>query len=168
MRDGIKLWFFRHHWWITSVVGVLLITLVLCVPVPEKGAVVVALVASLLSLIFFVQQQKLAEMSLFRQLATDFNARYDKINGTLENIARAGRLQSLEDGQTAVDYFNLCAEEYLFYSEGFIHPRVWRAWCMGMLQYLEREPFRSMWTTESATDSYYGLTIAEIKTGARR
>ncbi len=29
-------------------------------------------------------------------------------------------------------YFNLCAEEYLYFDKGFIWPEVWRAWENGM------------------------------------
>jgi hypothetical protein len=56
----------------------------------------------------------------------------------------------------------LCGEEYLFFSEGYIHREVWRAWCAGRLWYFQREPFRSMWEEENATNSYYGLSLDVI------
>ena len=68
--------------------------------------------------------------------------------------------------QAIVDYINLCAEEYLWFSEGYIHREVWRSWCVGMLWYLDREPFRTVWGEESATNSYYGLSLEIIRRGA--
>lgn len=114
---------------------------------------------------YFVQQQRLAETQLFADLFTRFNERYDQLNGRLAGIAVDGQL-SIGDRQLIVDYFNLCAEEYLFFSQGYILPRVWRSWCRGMLQYVEVEPFRSVWAEESSLDTYYGLTEEVIREGA--
>jgi hypothetical protein len=115
---------------------------------------------------YFVQQQKLAETTLFKQLFSEFNARYDGMNGRLAAIAELDIAPDENEKVEVVDYFNLCAEEYLFYKEGYIHPEVWRSWCRGMLWYLEREPFNSMWEIEAETDSYYGLTLTIIRRGA--
>lgn len=166
MKNGLKLFFFRHHWWIGPGVGAVVATLVVRTSLPDKGTALAAVVASVLSVSFFAQQQKLAEMNLFKQLITEFTQRYDRINGTLEAIGRAGRAHSPDEQQAVVDYFNLCAEEYLFFSEGYIHRRVWRSWCRGMLYYFEKAPFRDLWATESLTESYYGMTIEEIRKGA--
>jgi hypothetical protein len=71
-----------------------------------------------------------------------------------------------EDKALIVDYFNLCAEEYLFYQEGFIHRQAWRAWCRGMSGYLRRHPFKDIWNEEVKSDSFYGLTLEVIEKGA--
>ena len=42
---------------------------------------VVTLVGLTVSLIFFVQKQKLEELKLFKELFTEFNRRYDEMNG---------------------------------------------------------------------------------------
>src|SRR5436190_2837771 len=34
-----------------------------------------------------------------------------------------------------IDYFNLCAEEFLFQRLGYIYDEVWTSWRNGMLQY---------------------------------
>jgi hypothetical protein len=125
-----------------------------------------SVVAATLGFCYFVQQQKLAETTLFKQLFSEFNARYDGMNGRLAAIANLGIAPDENEKVEVVDYFNLCAEEYLFYKEGYIHPEVWRSWCRGMLWYLEREPFNSMWEIEAETDSYYGLTLTIIRRGA--
>ena len=63
----------------------------------------------------------------------DFNRRYDALNDRLLQIARSDGGFDETDRQTIVDYCNLCAEEYLFFSEGYIHREAWRSWCCGML-----------------------------------
>ncbi len=102
-------------------------------------------------------------MNLFRELITAFNGRYDKLN---ERLMRIRCEDDCTDYQVVWDYFNLCAEEFLFFSEGYIDERVWRAWCIGMLDYFEVGPFLTMWRDVGARDSYYGLTIEEIRKGA--
>jgi len=99
-------------------------------------------------------------------LFTEFNRRYDALNDRLVEIATSSATLDAFARQTIVDYFNLCAEEFLFFSEGYIHLEAWRSWCSGMLWYLDREPFRSVWVEERATNSYYGLSLEAIRRGA--
>lgn len=129
--------------------------------VPLVGGVL----AGTLSFVYFVQQQKLAETQLFKQLFTEFNQRYDLLNDRLAGVS-ADTAVLPSDRSAIIDYFNLCAEEYLFFREGYIHPVVWRSWCRGMLQYLDRRPFHDVWIAEGRTDSYYGLSLAVIQEGA--
>jgi hypothetical protein len=124
--------------------------------------------AAILGFCYFVQQQKLAETQLFHNLFSTFNARYDQMNGDLADILeKIGGDISPGDRKKVVDYFNLCAEEYLFYKEGYIHPKAWTAWCRGMLWYMRRHPFKDVWNDEVQTDSFYGLSLAEIQKGAK-
>lgn len=97
---------------------------------------------------------------------THFNERYDKFNGPLAALAGEGTEITQEQRNLIVDYFNLCAEEYLFYQEGYIHRRVWRSWCRGMAWYLKRHPFKDIWNEEIKTESFYGLTEEIIREGA--
>jgi hypothetical protein len=134
----------------------------------DRIALVGAVIAGVLGFCYFVQQQKLAEIALFKDLFTEFNRRYDALNDRLAEIAGITEPAKIEPAarQTIVDYFNLCAEEYLFFSEGYIHDAAWRSWCAGMLWYFSREPFRQVWEEESKTNSYYGFSVAEIRRGA--
>ncbi|MGH8759932.1 MAG: hypothetical protein ACREVW_10540, partial [Burkholderiales bacterium] len=115
---------------------------------------------------YFVQQQKLAETQLFYNLFTAFNERYDKLNGPLAGIANRPGPISDSDRNLIVDYFNLCAEEYLFYREGYVHHDAWRSWCRGMLWYLRRDRFREVWQEEVKIESFYGLSLSVIEQGA--
>jgi hypothetical protein len=132
----------------------------------DRLILVGSVVAATLGFCYFVQQQRLAETTLFKQLFSEFNARYDGMNGKLAAIAKLDIAPGENEKAEIVDYFNLCAEEYLFYKEGYIHLEAWRSWCMGMLWYFEREPFKGMWETEVGTGSYYGLSLEVIRRGA--
>lgn len=115
--------------------------------------------AATLSFVHFVQQQKLAETSLFRELFTEFNQRYDEMNEGLNALAGRTRDQ-LEPDELALlyDYFNLCGEEYLFYELGYIVPDAWDSWERGMLTHIARSPaIEAVWAEERESESYYGL-----------
>ena len=162
----IKHWLFKLYGWISLTAA---FAVLVWVANDEKNwlQIVTAAGAAILGFCYFVQQQKLAETELFHQLFTAFNARYDHLNGQLSAILAQGVAVEPADRMTVVDYFNLCAEEYLFYKEGYIHPKVWTAWCRGMLWYLRRHPFKDVWHEEVQTDSFYGLTLDEIQRGAK-
>ena len=160
MRIGIslKFWFFTHYWWI------LLLTVVLAVAVlhwrNENLTTVVAVVGSLLSLLYFLQKQKLEELQLFRALFKEFNERYDVLNEKLALIAEAkSAALSTEECETLIDYFNLCGEEYFYFAKGYIDPAVWDAWLNGMNAIVSVPRIRKLWLAEKQTDSYYGLPL---------
>ena len=132
----------------------------------NQWQIIGATIAGVLSYCYFVQQQRLAETQLFKQLFTEFNARYDSLNDDLAAIV-AGRQPKREDSSVITDYFNLCAEKYLFYQQGYILEEVWRSWCRGMQQYLDDPHFSAVWTMEVRTQSHYGLSREVIVRGAR-
>lgn len=132
----------------------------------DRIGLIGTVLAGALGFCYFAQQQKLAETALFHQLFIGFNARYDKINGSLFSLLNKQNLLP-EDRSIIVDYFNLCAEEYLFYQQGYIPRKVWRSWCRGMAWYLKRHPFKDVWNDEFKTDSFYGLSLEVIHAGAR-
>lgn len=157
---------FKNYWWIALIVGGTLTVIAFFFGREESDGLVGASIAGTLGFCYFVQQQKLAETQLFHHLFTNFNQRYDKFNGQLAAMAQGGTEITQEQRSLIVDYFNLCAEEYLFYQEGYIPRRVWRSWCRGMAWYLKRHPFKDVWNDEVKTDSFYGLTEQVIRDGA--
>lgn len=163
MRSNFRRFFFRHHWWIVTVTAVIATIVIYSTSIADKATVFAAVVAGSISISFFIQQQRLAEMNLFRELITKFNERYDQLHDKLQEMRAS---ETIDDYETVLHYFNLCAEEFLFYSEGYINERVWRSWCIGMLYYLDIEPFQILWNDLVTQDSYYGLTIEHIKAGA--
>ena len=156
---------FKHYLSIALVGGAVAISAVLLFTTEDRVPLMGSILVAVLGFCYFVQQQKLAETSLFKDLFTEFNRRYDDLNDRLVQIVNSGEPLDVAGRQTIVDYFNLCAEEYLFFSEGYIHHEAWRAWCAGMLWYFDRQPFQSVWSEESPTNSYYGLTLDAIRRG---
>jgi hypothetical protein len=161
-----KVFIFRNYWWIAFTTSVIASAVVVESNAHDRAGLIGATVGTALGFCYFVQKQKLDELTLFKSLFTEFNNRYDKMNERLEDIRLGNQTNDSDVRKTLVGYFNLCAEEYLFYQEGFIHQAVWRSWCMGMLYYLTNERIQEIWDDEVRQDSYYGLTKGIIKAGA--
>ena len=170
MSRNIKFLLFRHSFSILGVVLVVVLVSIVCW-FAQGGkeaegawrALLTVLDSSLVGA-YFLQKQKLAETHLMKELITDFNKRYDALNGPLQDILRTGRERSApeltqDEQKTLVDYFNLCAEEYLFYDLGYIEPRVWQAWRCGMTAHSSQDPrIFAVWEQEPKA-SYYGFTF---------
>lgn len=149
----------RNSGWLSA--GVVLITVVIAWQFKDQNwQVVVSVVGGALSLVYFVQKQKLEELRLFKDLFVEFNARYDKIQDRLLFIAEQndGEL-SKEECQVVYEYFNLCAEEFLFFRLGYIDPAAWSAWRSGMRCHLNNSRIRQLWDKDVKSDSYYGLQL---------
>lgn len=169
MNHPAKKFWFCNYWWIAPAVagGAILAALSILWPSPEKAvSVVLTAIGGALGIVYFVQKQMLEEVQLFERLFTQFNQRYATLNDDLECV-RAGTLTDEARVRRLLnDYFNLCAEEYLFYSQGRIHPAAWRSWCRGMDYYRANDLIRGRWEAELAVGSSYGLTLAAIQAGA--
>ncbi|HMC28426.1 MAG TPA: hypothetical protein VKM56_11600, partial [Verrucomicrobiae bacterium] len=106
-----------------------------------------------------VQKQQLEEIRLSKELFEAFNKRYDALNEDLNRIYREpfdGPFTNQET-DTLFNYFNLCAEEYFYFREGFIHPQVWQAWNNGMKFFRRKQRIRKFWDEELVNNSYYGM-----------
>jgi hypothetical protein len=112
----------------------------------------------------FFYTQHLQQSRLFKELFTEFNKRYDELNAALNEICDrpTGARLSTEDKRILVDYFNLCAEEFLFYRAGYIDNDVWRSWTNGMWRYARNKAIRELWESELKENSYYGFPLASI------
>jgi hypothetical protein len=159
---------FRNYWWIAGAVVVAAIAVIVTSGAPGRESLIATTLATALGFCYFVQKQKLDELRLFKDLFTDFNRRYDAMNAKLEDIRAGDRRIDSEPRSTLVDYFNLCAEEYLFFKEGYIHRGVWSSWCRGMVYYLRDDRIRQVWNAEMASDSHYGLTLNTIEQDASK
>lgn len=160
MRIGVKLkfWFFEHYWWMLCLILASTPTALLWhnEPLPT----VVTVVGALLSLIYFVQKQKLEELRLFRELFKEFNARYDEMNEKLARIVESTDTEiPKQERETLIDYFNLCGEEYLYFERGYIDPAVWKAWFNGMKAIISVPRVLCVWQAKKQTDSYYDLPL---------
>jgi hypothetical protein len=160
----VKFWLFRNFW--TLAVPVIPLSLlwlgqVISDPLDLDWTQRVTLVGGVFSILYFWQRQKLAETRLFSDLFQDFNQRYDAMNEDLNEIRQFSRARTLSQNERDVlyDYFNLCAEEYLYYDQGYIPEVVWRSWKQGMDHYMEHPTIRSLWEEECSEQggAYYGL-----------
>lgn len=122
---------------------------------------------AMLSAIFLTQKQKLEEIRLFNELFTEFTKRYDNLNGRIATIKSQNPPSQDEIDKILDDYFNLCAEEYLFYKEGRILDSVWGAWCRGMKEHLKNKNIQGYWEKAQEENSYYGLRTVVIENGAK-
>ena len=126
----------------------------------------IAVATAIVAFIHFLYKQHTEETRLFHKLFTDFNRRYDKLNDGLNTILNVPeeRMLSSDEKQILYDYFNLCAEEYLFYTAGYIDQTAWDAWRNGMKIYLRTEKVRLLLHEELRSNSYYGLSLEIIDT----
>jgi hypothetical protein len=117
----------------------------------------------ILTSVYFVQKQKLEEAKLFKELFDDFNYRYDEINDRLEALCgkKEGRMTP-EEKNLLVQYFNLCAEEYVFFKKGYIYPDVWESWKKGMEYYYNNQLIQEQWNNELEQGSYYNFRLKII------
>lgn len=161
-----KHFMFRNYWRIVPVVAVgVIVMIVMFVHAGQEGLIATTLGTALGSC-YFAQKQRLEELRLFNELFTDFNRRYKEMNDRLTDIRNGTDSCEPNTRKLLVDYFNLCAEEFLFFDEGYIYPAAWRSWCRGMLDYLGHDRIRRIWDDEVRSDSYYGLTLEKIQEGA--
>jgi hypothetical protein len=110
-------------------------------------------------LTYFLYRQHLDETRLFKELFASFNQRYDVLNDDLNNILFGSRDKKFDPTQRELlfSYFNLCAEEYLFYRAGYIDRHVWNSWYRGMKVFFDHPQIRELWDEDSKSDSYYGF-----------
>jgi len=157
----MKHWFFRQYWWLILLTAVGTIAVVLATSPKLEWQLLLGIVGSALSAIYFVQKQKLEEMHLFKEIFTECNKRYDNLNERLNAIEARNNDEPLstEEINTLNDYFNLCAEEFLFYQSGYVLPIVWVSWRKGILSFMRSKRIWEHWKRERESGSYYGLDL---------
>ena len=151
----------RYHFLIASVACLVLIVAGFVTPKFLDWKYNITLIGSILYSIYLVENHKIEQTRLFKELFTEFNKRYDGLNEGLNTIIAEDQEKELSRDQIDLlyNYFNLCGEEYLFYKQGFIYPEVWKAWCNGMKIFTKDKRIRDLWEKEAQTDSYYGLNF---------
>ena len=165
--NGVKHFVLNHYLWVGGLLTVFLFVGVFLRPhwFPpwfsnlEKGERLMILGVPF-TFVFFAQKQKLEETRLFNELFNQFNARYAKLNENLNRIASKPELDREDDEERDVlyDYFNLCAEEFLFFhSQGYIPKEVWTSWWKGMEIYFACPRIRKVWDEDPGKGSYYGF-----------
>jgi hypothetical protein len=158
----MKFKIFRYYFPISLVVAIIIVIAGFVFQRVLDWKLIITLVGSIISSIYFVEKQKLEQLRLFKELFAEFNKRYDGLNEKLNQILIEDQRNELTPEQINIlyDYFNLCSEEYLYYKEGFIYPEVWKAWCNGIKVFGNNRRISELWREEARADSYYGFKLS--------
>src|SRR5256885_3206788 len=154
----------RRIIWISCIAGVFLILGVYLIvpPAHQNSSVLLTIAGGLGALAFYLNRRHAEDARLAKELLKEFNERYDKLNNDLQLACwRESRFEE-ETKLQFIKYFNLCAEEWLFWSTGYIYEPVWRAWRNGMKQYAKDNRVMAIWDEEAKTDSYYGFDFKKV------
>jgi hypothetical protein len=156
-----KFWFFQNYWWLLTTIFIFLVAAILTVQSSINFGTLATVFGTFLSILYFLQKQRLEEIKLFREIFVECNKRYDKINDMLNSIVDGADNNALKPEERAIlnDYFNLCGEEYLYYTQGYIFPAVWKAWYNGMKYFVNDPRIKAVWRDEMKSESYYGLVL---------
>src|SRR5690606_4699843 len=106
----------------------------------------------------YKKTQELQDHKWEKELFTEFNQRYDLLNGTLmevEKLQKAGTSLSDVHRKAINDFFNLCSEEYFWYKRGRINKDIWISWHSGMNYWYNKVHIvQKMWEDEIREDSW--------------
>lgn len=113
---------------------------------------------------YFLYSQYNKNTDIFIRLFNEFNLRYNTLNNGLNElfIKDINIPFSDKDKNLLFDYFNLCAEEYLFFKSGYIDNEVWLSWLKGMKYFTSNNQVRELWRGELMLGSYYGFSLEII------
>lgn len=130
----------------------------------RKLELLIAILGFGISISFSLRQSRIENDRIFKELFIMYNEKYDKkFNNHLNNIAKEASNNpeyELTEKQIpiVIDYLNLCAEEYLWYSKGRIDKVVWNSWEVGMKYYLNISAINlHIQNEKKQIDSYYGI-----------
>ena len=152
--------------------------------------VIVGIFASIVAIYYGYQKQKIENDKMFKDLFESFNTKYNgetndifnelrrctaekSINGIYNELVKnseKSREGIKPTGENIViDYFNLCAEEYLWFSKGRIPKKVWDAWKCGIIANIKIPQVEELYKKEieNSKQSFYGL-IEELDNELKR
>jgi hypothetical protein len=82
----------------------------------------------------------------------------EDLNAILNKEYKKNEVKKRDEESIIIDYLNLCAEEYLWFTKGRIDIKVWKSWKKGMEHYLGHETFRAILEKQrKEKNSYYGI-----------
>jgi hypothetical protein len=150
---------FKRYWfWIT----ILIVSLVVLLWLKSNGIinmeVFVAGFATALTLFVTIISHYRDNDKLFKDLFKEFCDRYDGKNDSLNDIPATGDLTK-DQKKLLIDYFNLCAEEYMWVRKGRIPRKIWKSWQNGIRMHLSKDSIKKLYDEEMANwrSSYYGF-----------
>lgn len=120
-----------------------------------------SITGAIAAFVHFLYAEHQSNTERFIGLFRDFNARYDSLNDRLNALLvnQGGTVFGPKEQQLLYDYFNLCAEEYLYFKSGYIDHEVWQSWLKGLSYFASNAEIRRLWSAELEAGSYYGFTL---------
>lgn len=105
---------------------------------------------------FAMRAQQNENNRMFKELFTEFNLRYEKLNDHLQRITETAANSpnysvedlSVEDRSMLEDWFNLCAEQYFWHRRGLIGKKIWKSWQAGMNYWYSHPIIKGAWNAE--------------------
>jgi hypothetical protein len=151
-----------YPWLFIACAAVAYMAVYLLVPEAKAPELYLSVTGAVAGFVYFLYSQHHQKTQLFVTLFEKFNARYDSLNEKLNAIVIVQDEELTKNEKQAVlfAYFNLCAEEYLFYKSGYIDQDVWLSWIAGMKYFAQNNAIRSLWESELRSESYYGFSLA--------
>ena len=124
---------------------------------------VIGIIGAIAAIYFGLLKYNIENDQMFMALFKSFNKKYDgSVNDLFNSLRRNPEHQLTElEKNSIIDYFNLCAEEFLWFDKGRIPKKVWHAWKNGMLSNLQIPQLKKIYDEEilykESRESYYGL-----------
>ncbi len=155
-----------YPWWFAAAVVVAGGAFYLLPDAKQTPELLLSLLGSIAAFFHFLYGQHNTNTDRFTTLFKGFNERYDRLNDELNRIrASSGdAITDPKDLQWLYDYFNLCAEEYLYYKAGYIDQEVWNSWLRGMTYFAQHTGISGVWERELKQGSYYQFHLSLLKT----
>lgn len=130
-----------------------------------KGKEIESILAVVLlysGIIYNLVSYKIANDQFFKSLFLEFNNRFDAMNEDLNAILKKeynkSEIKKKDKESIIIDYLNLCAEEYLWFTKGRIDIKVWKSWKKGMEHYLMHETLKKTLNKQrEEKNSYYEI-----------
>ncbi|MFZ4799250.1 MAG: hypothetical protein ACOYMA_17255 [Bacteroidia bacterium] len=150
---------------LTGIAFILIVTLsILSVLKIVNNGLFLGLIGLMATFYFGYLKNKIEDDKVFKELFDSFSERYDgKMNDLINELRtpNSDRLLSVIETNLVIDYFNLCAEEYLWRTKKRIPDEVWNAWKAGIVKNLEIPQIMNIYKSEMESEngrvSYYGL-----------
>jgi hypothetical protein len=170
MPPSVRQVFLKQGWLALLAAAAISLLLALLSPIPKDAGLraVTGVAGGAATFFYFVHKQRLGELAIFQRVFTGFNSRYAEMNAPLQEILDSDKTLGLDERAVLCKYFNLCAEEYFYFSAGIVDEQVWKSWANGMLQYLDDPRVGKFWQEEVRGNSHYGLTLHGVEAGAGR
>jgi intergrase/recombinase len=147
----------RYSLLICTLFGIIALLTIIKVKDVIGSDVFFAGIAGVLTLFISIINHYRDNDKFFKELFTEFNRRYDRMNNFLNQVTDK-KLEGKEK-QNIIDYLNLCAEEYMWVKKGRIPHKVWKSWKNGIETFLKVPSIKEVFDEERKLwkSSYYGF-----------